>query len=145
MQALVSRGGPAVKCLDYFEQGKIIIALSRTTLEEIEDVLSRSHLRAKYPVLTDERIADLIDRVLYRGIYVRQVTQRFVYPRDPKDEPYLNLAIEVKADYLVSRDKDLLDLMKWDKEDGREFQKRFRFLKIVDPITFLREIEKENP
>ena len=48
----------------------------------------------------------------------------------------------MKADYLVSRDNDLLDLMKWEKEDGREFQKRFRFLQIVTPENFLAAVEK---
>ncbi|MEK6300763.1 MAG: hypothetical protein AABO41_08590 [Acidobacteriota bacterium] len=47
----------------------------------------------------------------------------------------------MKADYLVSRDNDLLDLMKWEKEEGRRFQKRFRFLKIVTPEEFLAEME----
>jgi predicted nucleic acid-binding protein len=69
----------------------------------------------------------------------------FEYPRDPNDEPFLNLSIEVEADYLISRDNDLLDLMKWEKEDGREFQKRFRFLKIVSPEEFLRVMEQEAP
>lgn len=49
----------------------------------------------------------------------------------------------MKADYLVSRDNDLLDLMKWEKEEGREFQKRFRFLKIVTPENFLAAVVKE--
>ncbi len=61
----------------------------------------------------------------------------FEYPRDPDDEPYLNLAIEVESDYLISRDADLQDLMKWEQEAGREFQRRFRFLKIVTPVEFL--------
>lgn len=73
------------------------------------------------------------------------VKKRFDYPRDPDDEPYLNLAIEVGADYLISRDNDLLDLMKWEKEEGREFQKRFRFLKIVSPEEFLRVMEQNAP
>ena len=47
----------------------------------------------------------------------------------------------MKADYLVSRDNDLLDLMKWEKEAGRKFRQRFRFLKIVNPEIFLAEIE----
>ena len=55
----------------------------------------------------------------------------------------MNLAIEVEADFLVSRDPDLLDLMKWEKEEGREFQKRYRFLKIASPVEFLRLMEQE--
>ncbi len=55
LQALVSKGGPAVRCLEYFEQGRITLAISRATLEEVEDVLSRSHLRVKYPLLTESR------------------------------------------------------------------------------------------
>jgi putative PIN family toxin of toxin-antitoxin system len=110
---------------------KITVAVSRATLAEVEEVLLRSELRLKYPLLMDERVTELLDRLFYRGIYLRQVRQYFTYPRDPKDEPQLNLAIEVKADYLISRDNDLLDLMDWHKEEGRELQKRFSFLKIV--------------
>ncbi|NOT64360.1 MAG: putative toxin-antitoxin system toxin component, PIN family [Acidobacteria bacterium] len=141
LQALVSKGGPAVKCLDYFEQGKLTIAVSRDTLDELEEVTSRPHLRTKYPKLTDELVAALISRLRYRGKYLRQVKQRFTYPRDPKDEPQLNLAIAAKAHYLISRDNDLLDLMDWNKPDGREFQRRFRWLKIVKPEEFLQVME----
>ncbi len=137
LQALIRERGPAVSCLEYFDQGKMILAVSRATLAEIADVLTRPHLREKYLLLTDERIADLLERVRYKGVYLRRVKLHFTYPRDPDDEPYLNLAIEIKADYLLSRDADLLDLMKWEQETGREFQRRFRFLKIVTPIEFL--------
>ena len=64
--------------------------------------------------------------------------------RDPKDEPQLNLAIEVQADYLISRDNDLLDLMNWYQEAGREFQRRFRFLKIVKPEEFLQVMAQSS-
>jgi len=50
--------------------------------------------------------------------------------------------VVAQADYIVTRDNDLLDLMKWDTEEGREFQKRFRSLRIIDPVTFLNEIEQ---
>ncbi|MBS1787431.1 MAG: hypothetical protein JST85_06915 [Acidobacteria bacterium] len=58
---------------------------------------------------------------------------------------FLNLAIEVEADYLISRDPDLLDLMKWEKEEGRAFQQRFRFLKIIAPVEFLQVMESQAP
>ncbi|MGH9839792.1 MAG: putative toxin-antitoxin system toxin component, PIN family [Blastocatellia bacterium] len=145
LQSLLSGTGPAGKCLDYFRRGEIDISVSRDTLNEAKEVLSRSRLRIKYPQLTDEKVAHLTDFLLYRGTYLRSVKRRFEYPRDPQDEPFLNLAIEVEADYLISRDPDLLDLMKWEKEEGREFQKRFRFLKIVTPVEFLKAMESQDP
>jgi predicted nucleic acid-binding protein len=72
------------------------------------------------------------------------VPARYRFPHAPDDEPYLNLAIAARAQFLVTRDKDLLDLMNWRKKDGREFRKRFRKLKIVDPASFVKEIEKRK-
>ena len=42
---------------------------------------------------------------------VDEVPRIYAPERDRKDEPYLNLALEARARYLVSRDRDLLDLM----------------------------------
>ena len=143
LQSLLSPNGPAGKCVAYFRRGEIDIAVSQETLNEAKDVLTRSHLRANYPQLTEAKASALIDFLHYRGFYLRAVRRRFEYPRDPKDEPFINLAIEVEADYLISRDNDLLDLMKWEKEESREFQKQFRFLKVVSPEEFLRRMEQE--
>jgi predicted nucleic acid-binding protein len=79
--------------------------------------------------------------LLLRGKLFRNVPTQFELPRDPADEPYLNLAIEAEARFLVTRDRDLLDLMRWDTKEGRDFQSRFRELKILDPVAFLKEIE----
>ena len=67
----------------------------------------------------------------------------FSYSRDPKDEKYVNLAFEAKADYIVSRDNDLLDLMTGFDDDSKEFRQRFRRLKIVTPVEFLRIVQKK--
>jgi putative PIN family toxin of toxin-antitoxin system len=144
VQSLISERGPAARCLELFETGRIKIAVSREILAEAQEVLSRSSLRDRYPLLTDERVERLIGLLLYRGRVFRQVRDFYEYPRDPDDEPYLNLAIEARVDFLITWDNDLLDLMKWEREEGREFQKRFRHLKIVDPVTFLNEIEQRS-
>lgn len=144
IQSLISERGPAARCLDLFEKGQIKIAVSREILAEAREVLSRSSLRNQYPLLTDERVGHLIDLLLYRGTVFRQIRSLFEYPRDPDDEPYLNLALEAHVDFLITWDNDLLDLMKWERDEGREFQKRFRHLKIVDPVTFLNEFEKRS-
>ncbi|MEK6321991.1 MAG: putative toxin-antitoxin system toxin component, PIN family [Acidobacteriota bacterium] len=145
LQSLISEAGPAARCLELFEQGKFSIAVSREVLSEIREVLSRSGLRKRYPRLTDQRVDRLIDVLLYRGKLFRQIKRHYEYPRDPYDEAYLSLAIEARADFLITRDNDLLDLMKWETEEGREFQRRFRRLKIVDPVAFLSEIEQQRP
>ena len=143
-QSLINPKGPAGKCFAYFEQGKISVAVSRDTLAEVRDVLSRPRLRNRFRQLTDAKVAGLVELLLYKGYYLRRVGEHFTYPRDPDDEPYLNLAIEVEADYLVSRDHDLLDLMKWEQEEGRAFQRRFRFLKIVTPEEFMKAMESRE-
>ena len=144
LQSLISETGPAARSLELFEQGKFSIAVGREILSEIREVLSRSSLRQRYPRLTDERVDKLIDVLLYRGTFFRRIARHFEYPLDPYDEAYLNLAIEARADFLITRDNDMLDLMKWEREEGREFQKRFRHLKVIDPVEFLKEIEGQK-
>ncbi len=67
------------------------------------------------------------------------VTKSYIqFPRDPNDEPILNLAIQVKADYLVERDRDLLDL-----GQSAYFRLLFPFIKIVDPLVFVKELTQD--
>ena len=73
---------------------------------------------------------------------VRQVPMVFEYSRDTRDEPYINLAIAARAAFLVSRDKDLLDLMSAHDIESKQFRRRFRFLRVIKPESFLRECER---
>ena len=50
------------------------------------------------------------------------------------------LAVAADAKLIVSRDKDLLDLMDSAKPEAADFQARFPLLRILDPVLFLREI-----
>ena len=54
--------------------------------------------------------------------------------RNHKDEPFLDLAVASGAAYLVTRDKDMLDLM---ADPG--FTSRYPGLRIVGPVELLRE------
>ncbi len=57
--------------------------------------------------------------------------------RDPTDSIFLNIAITCDADYLVSRDKDLLELNK----DGFLLAS-YPKLKIVGPYDFLQAVRE---
>ena len=142
LQAAAREESPAAACLRLAENRIIRLFLSRPILREIRDVLSRPEIQARFSELTEETVDSFVERLRKSSALIEPVPRRFDYPRDVDDEAYVNLAIEVEADFLVSRDKDLLDLMKWTTQDGREFQKRFRFVKILDPVEFLREISQ---
>jgi predicted nucleic acid-binding protein len=106
-------------------------------------VLSRSQLRQDFPLLTDEKVEQLLELLLLKSKLLHNVPRRFELPRDPNDEPYLNAAIEAGAQFLVSRDRDLLDLMDWNTREGRDFRSRFPQLRILTPVEFLEALETE--
>jgi len=63
------------------------------------------------------------------------------YARDPEDEPYIDLAATANADYLVSRDKDLLSLMTGHSAVAKEFRQKTHPLVVVDPVAFLAVVQ----
>jgi predicted nucleic acid-binding protein len=60
-----------------------------------------------------------------------------VLERDPKDAKYVDLAIATKADFLVTRDKDLLDLREQGSPLLQVLEKMDWQFKIVDPFEML--------
>jgi uncharacterized protein len=139
LQATARPTGPAAACLRLLEAGAITLFVSDDIVREVEDVLSRPKLRRKNPLLTDQAVRQLLDRLAQLATRVESVPLQFPFPRDPKDEPYLNLAIVAGTRYLVSWDNDLLDLMA-DNPDGAAFRGRFPGLMILTPVAFLREL-----
>jgi predicted nucleic acid-binding protein len=61
LQAVGSGKGASFAALLHFEAGEIRLFVSRETLDEVRDVLSRPQIRRKLPLFTDERVAALID------------------------------------------------------------------------------------
>ena len=144
LQAAASSKGVAAACLRLAENGEIILYISERILEEVSEVLHRPIVRKSLPELTDEAVDAFLEKLHDFVIFVRNVPHEFHLPRDVDDEDYINLAIEVRADYLVSRDKDLLDLMTDYTIEAKEFRQRFRFLKVVNPVGFLELVRQMN-
>jgi len=144
LQAVLSGKSIAAKLFEYLETSSFTLFVSREILAEIIDVLSREPLRAKYTQVTDETVENFLKKVLKKAVLVKTVPAKFNYSRDPKDEKYINLAIEAEADYLISRDKDLLDLMADISVEGKEFRQKTRPLKVIEPIEFLKIISEKD-
>lgn len=141
VQAVRSPSGPSGRVVSWALSGRFRLCISTTTLNELKTVLARPNVLAKCPHLTPEvtgAFVAAIEAVAYCSDTVEEV---FSYPRDPKDEPYVNLAIAAKADFLVTRDRDLLDLRNPDDLDGMRLRELHPTLKIVDPVEFLEVLE----
>ena len=132
LQAATNPKGAAGACLAVVEAGQVQLFFSAAILAETQDVLMRPKIRKSFPMLTDEHVEEFIDHLLEKSTTVDPVPLVHRLPRDADDEPYLNLAITANAAYLVSRDKDLLDLM---NDPG--FLAQYPHLRIVDPFSFL--------
>lgn len=139
LQAITNERGPAAACFDLVDENKLTLVVSPETLAEVRDVLERPKIRAKFPHMSDDRIQRLFHIVKQMGIWLDAVPQLFSYSRDPNDEPYINLAIASSARYLVTRDKDLLDLMA-----DEAFRQHAPDLTILNPVALLQELALER-
>ena len=86
----------------------MVLFVSPETLFELRDVMTRPEVRERFPIVTDDDVAAYLLNIQAYATEMSQVTKVYSLPRDPKDEPYINLAIAGATKYLFSRDKDLL-------------------------------------
>jgi predicted nucleic acid-binding protein len=111
-------------------------------VDEVRDVLTRPEVVAKFPALSPAHVDQFVNDLLAKAALVQDVPPAFALPRDPKDEPYINLAIAAGARFLVTwNGRHLTYLMRQDTPEGVDFCARYPDLKIIDPPAFVREIE----
>jgi putative PIN family toxin of toxin-antitoxin system len=107
------------------------VYLSQPIERELQVVVS-----ALSKKLTKEQILfvqEKIQQLLSLSMRISVSTQ-VVLSRDPKDDHYLSLCKEAKADFLITGDKDLLNISQEDlKENGIS-------CRMVTPVEFLEHI-----
>lgn len=93
---------------------------SATTEQEVLDVLQRPRIASKIALLFTIRVRDL-----FADAVPIAISERIAACRDPKDDKFLELAVNGHADVIVSGDADLLAL------------DTFREIPIVTPAAFV--------
>jgi putative PIN family toxin of toxin-antitoxin system len=107
------------------------VYLSQSIERELQGVISglSKKLTKEQILFVQEKIQQLLS--LSKRI---SVSTRVVLSRDAKDDHYLSLCKEVKADFLITGDKDLLSISQGDlKENGIS-------CRMVPPVEFLENI-----
>jgi uncharacterized protein len=146
LQAILNEAGPSRACVLLAVDHQILLVLSDDAISEAREVLGRRFVREKRPHTTQEQIDELLESLIYVAEILHHVPAVASFPRDPKDEPYLDLCIAGRADYLLTRDKDLLDLATDHSVEAKQFRQLTRNqLRILDPVAFLREFHSQVP
>lgn len=120
LRAVLNPHGLSAWVLHQMELLEVIV--SKEIVDEIVDVFSRPELRRKYPDLAELDIERALTIVSKAEVVLP--THRVNVCRDPNDDKFLECALEGKAEYLVTEDKDLLSL------------KAFGITRIVNTSTF---------
>ena len=140
IQVVAFEESPSAACLSLVESGEIELFISKPTMAELRRVLEYPEVLAISPHMTPERIARFLRWLTFRATLLRRVPHVWDYPRDPHDEPYLDLADAAEADFLVTRDKDLLSLMTAHAPIARQFRRGTHPLRVLDPVGFLKAL-----
>ncbi len=145
LQATLSATNVASSFLRRVETGEVRLFVSRPMLAEIRDVLTRPEIRVKNARLTDEELEGFIQNIEQTAVLIDPLPSHFQYERDPKDEHVLNLAIEAKAEILVSHDNDLLDLMTRHDVSSQAFRQQFPDITVMKVGEFLTWLNRQCP
>lgn len=132
ISGLISSKGTPSKLLNAWNNKLFTLVISPELVQELEIVLQRPKL-AKYAISLQE-IEGLITSFKKQQIVVSPHANISFHVRDPKDEMIVTCALR-NADYLVTGDKDLLDLRN---------SPQIRPLVIVTAEEFLKLLEQEN-
>jgi putative PIN family toxin of toxin-antitoxin system len=130
VSATLIRGGNEDRVLRAWLRGAVELVLSPEILEEIGRVLTYDKLR-RSRWMTEAEVVLLLDTLAQEGVVVPG-TPGVRASRDPEDDKFLAAAVQAHARYVVTGDKDLLDL------------KVHRGVRIVKPAHFLRAIVRRE-
>jgi putative PIN family toxin of toxin-antitoxin system len=130
ISATLIRGGNEEQILRAWQRGAFDLVLSPEILDELSRALFYEKLR-KFRWMTEAEIIALL-HTLAQGSALVPGRVRVEASRDPADNKFLGAAIEARAEYVVSGDRDLLDV------------KEYRGVRIIRPATLLGLLRKRK-
>jgi putative PIN family toxin of toxin-antitoxin system len=109
ISGLIGEDGPPRQLIDAWLEGRYTLVTSLYQADELNHVLSYPRIASRLRLEETE-----LNLILAALLCEAEITPGLVelpgVTRDPKDDPLLACAVEGNAHYLISGDRDLLDL-----------------------------------
>ncbi len=119
-------GGVSIELLRRAAEGEYELYLSDDILEETAATLMGSERNRRRYKYSDANVIEYCEALAHIGAIIVDIPPLTGVVRDPNDDMIVACAVAAKADFLVSRDKDLLTLGSYGAID------------MVTPEAFLR-------
>ncbi len=134
VSAILSPDGKPATILKMALTAKLDLVLSPAILEEISLVLNYGRIVKLFTKrsITPEKLKDALQKIVKVAIMVPGKKEVYRIDKDPSDNMLLSCALEGKADFIISGDHHLTDLVS------------FEGISIVSPDAFLRLIENAS-
>ena len=119
-------GGNPRKIIDLWKEGKITLCLSNDILDEYINVLKRIGLA------DEDELAELLS-LFSKGfniLFTMKTPKLEIVKEDPDDDKFIECAIALKAEYIITGDKAILSLG------------QYMNIRILSPIEFIRHWHK---
>lgn len=130
VSATLIQSGTEDKILRKWKSGEFELVVSSQILKEIGRVLSYKKF-LKYFRMTQEELVLFLQMLSEESIFV-EGKSKIEICRDPDDNKFIDAAMEGRANYIVSGDKDLLIL------------KNYKGISIISPAKFLKKFKSKQ-
>jgi len=138
VQAALNGLGTCGACFQAARDARLKLQVSPYVIGELKGVLTRPRLRGKFSRLNDTFTKAFVEEFVRISTMTSSVPAAYRHPLDPKDEPYVNLAIASRSSLIVSRDaRHTLALMDVARPEGKVFRAAFPSIEIVTPERLL--------
>lgn len=131
VSAFITGNGLAAGLLDMAAEEADLYTTKEILQETRCVLLEKDHLRSRFSY-DDTSVERFIQALGARSVVVTPSLELQVIERDPKDDMIIACAVEAQADYIVSRDLDLLDLGE------------YQGIQILPPEAFIHRLRNEK-
>jgi putative PIN family toxin of toxin-antitoxin system len=132
LNSLFPEGGLSLELFRFAQSNQFRLYIAEPILEEVRRILlEEERIRKKYSY-TSEDVEEFLQSLRLVSSVIESLPDIFIIERDPDDNKIIACALAIQADYLVTRDLDLLDI---DLYQG---------IKIVKPEYFIRLIRESK-
>jgi uncharacterized protein len=133
VSAFLTKAGPSRELLHEAQAGAFSICVAEEILDETQRVLLEyPRIRKRYRY-SDEAVTDYINLLRVVAQVIAKLPKIKAVVRDPNDDMIIACGVKAKAQYIVSRDKDLLDLENYEQ------------ISMISPEAFLKLLRGRIP